>query len=128
MMNYTEGKGWHDARIVPYGNISLDPSAMVFHYGQEMFEGLKAYMGEDGKAVLDRSKCNACGICADWCITQARDIAGKEYTVKEGDTMWTIAQSQMGNGADYQKILDANGLKEHDYPKPGTKIKITVAN
>ena len=40
-------------------------------------------MGEDGKAVLDRSKCNACGICADWCITQARDIAGKEYTVKE---------------------------------------------
>ena len=37
----------------------------------------------DGKAELDRSKCNACGICADWCITQARDIAGKEYTVKE---------------------------------------------
>ena len=37
----------------------------------------------DGKAELDRSKCNACGVCADWCITQARDIAGKEYTVKE---------------------------------------------
>ncbi|WP_458407903.1 LysM peptidoglycan-binding domain-containing protein [Anaerotignum sp.] len=54
--------------------------------------------------------------------------AGKEYTVKEGDTMWTIAQSQMGNGADYQKILDANGLKENDYLKPGTKIKIPVAN
>ncbi|MBQ9090728.1 MAG: LysM peptidoglycan-binding domain-containing protein [Anaerotignum sp.] len=54
--------------------------------------------------------------------------AGKEYTVKDGDTMWTIAQSQMGNGADYQKILDANGLKEDDYLKPGTKIKIPVAN
>ena len=54
--------------------------------------------------------------------------AGKEYTVKEGDTMWTIAQSQMGNGADYQKILDANGLKENDYLKPGTKIKIPAAN
>ena len=37
----------------------------------------------DGKAELDRSKCNACGVCADWCITQARDIAGKEYTLKE---------------------------------------------
>jgi pyruvate formate lyase activating enzyme len=37
----------------------------------------------DGKAELDRSKCNACGVCADWCITQARSIAGKEYTVKE---------------------------------------------
>ena len=37
----------------------------------------------DGKAELDRSKCNACGVCADWCIAQARDIAGKEYTVKD---------------------------------------------
>ena len=33
VMNYTEGKGWHDARIVPYGTIELEPSAMVFHYG-----------------------------------------------------------------------------------------------
>lgn len=54
--------------------------------------------------------------------------AGKEYTIKEGDTMWTIAQSQMGNGADYQKILDANGLKESDPLKVGSKIKIPVAN
>lgn len=48
----------------------------------------------------------------------------KEYTVKDGDTMWTIAQSQLGNGAEYQKILDANGLKENDSLKPGTTIKI----
>ena len=54
--------------------------------------------------------------------------AGKEYTIKEGDTMWTIAQSQMGNGADYQKILDANGMKESDPLKPGNKIKIPAAN
>lgn len=54
--------------------------------------------------------------------------AGKEYTIKEGDTMWTIAQSQMGNGADYQKILDANGMKESDPLKPGNKIKIPTAN
>ncbi len=59
IMNYTEGKGWHDARIVPYGPISLDPSAMVFHYGQEMFEGLKAYKGKDGKARLFRPDMNA---------------------------------------------------------------------
>ena len=43
LMDYTVGQGWHDARIVPYGPISLDPSASVFHYGQEIFEGLKAY-------------------------------------------------------------------------------------
>ncbi len=59
IMNYTEGKGWHDGRIVPYEKISLDPSAMVFHYGQEMFEGLKAYRGKDGKARLFRPDMNA---------------------------------------------------------------------
>ena len=59
VMNYTEGKGWHDARIVPYQKLQLDPSAMVFHYGQEMFEGLKAYRGPDGKARLFRPDMNA---------------------------------------------------------------------
>ena len=43
IMDYDEGKGWDDPRIVPYGPIELDPSAMVFHYAQEVFEGLKAY-------------------------------------------------------------------------------------
>ena len=41
IMNYTEGKGWHDPRIEPFHDLSLSPAAMVFHYGQEMFEGLK---------------------------------------------------------------------------------------
>ncbi len=59
IMNYTEGKGWHDGRIVPYQRLSLDPSAMVFHYGQEMFEGLKAYKGKDGKTRLFRPDMNA---------------------------------------------------------------------
>ena len=59
VMNYTEGKGWHDARIEPYANLSLAPSAMVFHYGQEMFEGLKAYRGADDKIYLFRPDMNA---------------------------------------------------------------------
>lgn len=54
IMNYETGKGWHDARIVPYGSIELQPSAMVFHYGQEMFEGLKAYKTDDGRTLLFR--------------------------------------------------------------------------
>jgi branched-chain amino acid aminotransferase len=54
VMNYETGKGWHDPRIVPYQPISLEPSAMVFHYGQEMFEGLKAYKTEDGRILLFR--------------------------------------------------------------------------
>ncbi len=59
VMNYTEEKGWHDGRIIPYQNISLSPSSMIFHYGQQMFEGLKAYKGSDGKVRLFRPDMNA---------------------------------------------------------------------
>ncbi|MBQ2967997.1 MAG: branched-chain amino acid aminotransferase [Clostridia bacterium] len=59
IMNYSGEKGWHDARIVPYGDLTLSPASMVFHYGQEMFEGLKAYKGADGKARLFRPEMNA---------------------------------------------------------------------
>lgn len=48
IMDYTEGKGWHDARIVPYGPIELSPAAMVLHYAQEVFEGMKAYKTPEG--------------------------------------------------------------------------------
>ena len=59
VMDYEGGKGWHDARIVPYQSISLEPSAMVFHYGQEMFEGMKAYKAVDGRTLLFRPDMNA---------------------------------------------------------------------
>lgn len=59
VMNYTEGMGWHDARIVPFSDISLSPACVVFHYGQEMFEGMKAYKGVDGKTYLFRPEKNA---------------------------------------------------------------------
>ncbi|NLM50993.1 MAG: branched-chain amino acid aminotransferase [Clostridiaceae bacterium] len=60
VMDYTEGKGWHDPRIVPYGKIALDPSAMVFHYGQAVFEGLKAYRNKKNpdEILLFRPKSN----------------------------------------------------------------------
>jgi len=59
IMDYQEGKGWYDGRIVPYGPLSLDPAAVVFHYGQEMFEGLKAYETPEGKIQLFRPDMNA---------------------------------------------------------------------
>ncbi|MBQ5439157.1 MAG: branched-chain amino acid aminotransferase [Clostridia bacterium] len=59
IMDYTEGKGWHDPRIVPFQNISLSPAAMVYHYGQEMFEGLKAYKGDNDEVYLFRPDMNA---------------------------------------------------------------------
>lgn len=54
VMNYETGKGWFDPRVVPYAKLELEPSAMVFHYGQEMFEGMKAYKTDDGRTLLFR--------------------------------------------------------------------------
>ncbi|MBM7580467.1 branched-chain amino acid aminotransferase [Jeotgalibacillus terrae] len=58
MMEYEEEKGWHDARITPYSPITLDPAAMIFHYGQTIFEGLKAYRTEDDRILLFRPEKN----------------------------------------------------------------------
>lgn len=57
VMDYSTDKGWHDPRIVPYQPLQLDPAAMVFHYGQTVFEGLKAYYA-DGKILLFRPERN----------------------------------------------------------------------
>jgi branched-chain amino acid aminotransferase len=54
MMDYTEGTGWHDPRVVPYQPITLDPASMIFHYGQTVFEGLKAYLSKDDTVLLFR--------------------------------------------------------------------------
>ncbi len=53
-MKYSREKGWYDAEIVPFQNISLHPASTVLHYGSEIFEGLKAYRREDGKVQLFR--------------------------------------------------------------------------
>ncbi len=59
IVDYTEGKGWHDARIIPYAPLALDPAAIVFHYAVEVFEGLKAYYSADGRILLFRPEANA---------------------------------------------------------------------
>lgn len=54
VMDYTPEKGWHHPMIQPYGNFSMPPSSMVFHYGQAIFEGLKAYKTPEKKICLFR--------------------------------------------------------------------------
>ena len=54
IMDYSNDKGWYNARIVPFENISLHPASTVLHYGSEIFEGLKAYRRADGKVQLFR--------------------------------------------------------------------------
>ena len=54
LMDYSADKGWHDARVVPYGPITMSPAASVLHYGTEVFEGMKAYRRPDGGVQLFR--------------------------------------------------------------------------
>ncbi|GEN33469.1 branched-chain amino acid aminotransferase [Aneurinibacillus danicus] len=58
MMDYTPENGWHQPRIVPYAPITLDPAAVVFHYGQAVFEGMKAYRTKDDRVLLFRPEKN----------------------------------------------------------------------
>ncbi|OLL16397.1 MULTISPECIES: branched-chain amino acid aminotransferase [unclassified Rhodococcus (in: high G+C Gram-positive bacteria)] len=58
-IDYTEGRGWHDATVQPYGPMQLDPAAMVLHYGQAIFEGLKVYRQPDGSIAAFRVYSNA---------------------------------------------------------------------
>ena len=58
LMKWDRQSGWHDAKICPYHEFRLDPAAMVFHYGQAIFEGLKAYKGKDGQVYLFRPQDN----------------------------------------------------------------------
>ena len=58
-IDWTEDKGWHNAAVVPYAPISLDPVASVLHYGQAIFEGLKAYRQPDGSIKTFRPEANA---------------------------------------------------------------------
>ncbi len=58
-IRYAEGKGWYDARVEARAPISMDPATAVLHYAQEIFEGLKAYHGDDGGVTMFRPEANA---------------------------------------------------------------------
>ena len=58
LMNYETSRGWFDPRVVPYAPLNIDPAAMALHYGQEIFEGLKAYSMKGGDIGLFRARDN----------------------------------------------------------------------
>jgi branched-chain amino acid aminotransferase len=79
LINYDKSRGWYDARIVPYGPITLEPSACCLHYGQLIFEGLKAYKTKDGRVVMFRPDQNMARMnnsCDRMCIAK---IDEKEF-------------------------------------------------
>lgn len=78
VITWTKGQGWHDANVVPYGPIQLMPSAAVLHYGQEIFEGMKAYRHDDGSVWTFRPERNA-----ERFVRSARRLALPELPVED---------------------------------------------
>lgn len=86
IMNYDEGQGWHDPRIVPYAPFEIDPASMVLHYAQEIFEGLKAYRTAEGKIQLFRPEKNMARMnvsCERLCIPKIDE----EFAIKAIKTL-----------------------------------------
>ena len=93
LMDYSLELGWHDPRIVPYAPFTLDPSAMVFHYAQEVFEGLKAYRAPDGGVQLFRPADNGQRLadsCERLCIppVPVEDFVAAVKALVEVDAGW----------------------------------------
>lgn len=149
IMNYEEGKGWFNPRIVPYAPISLDPSAMVFHYAQESFEGLKAYRTPNNEIQLFRPDKNAERMCTThkrMCIPEVpvEDFiqACKELVKveedwvpqKEGTSLYlrpfaiaTEAQLGVKASSKYLFMIIASPVGDY-YPEGINPIKIYVEN
>jgi branched-chain amino acid aminotransferase len=73
LLDYNEGRGWHDARIVPYQPFTVDPAGAVLHYGQSVFDGLKAFRGSDGTVRIFRASAHIERLnrsCERLCIPQ----------------------------------------------------------
>lgn len=93
LMDYEEGAGWGEPRIVPYGPLLLDPASKVFHYGQTVFEGMKAFKWKDGRARLFRPLDHVRRLnrsCARMCVPavdEARVLSALRRLVAQ-DTDW----------------------------------------
>jgi branched-chain amino acid aminotransferase len=77
-VEWTPDAGWHDARITPYGPLTLDPATAVLHYAQEIFEGMKAYRHDDGSIWTFRPEENAARM-----IRSSRRLALPDFPVED---------------------------------------------
>ncbi|MDG1572302.1 branched-chain amino acid aminotransferase [Robiginitalea sp. M366] len=126
---YRDG-AWQDARIVPYGPISLEPSAKVFHYGQEVFEGMKAYKDAQGQTWLFRPLENARRLnksAARLAIPEVPETLFMEglKTLLEVDSDWIPTQA--GSSLYIRPFIFASGTGFHASPADAYTFIIACA-
>jgi branched-chain amino acid aminotransferase len=120
-MDYMPDKGWHDPRIEPYAEIGMDPACMVLHYGQAVFEGLKAYRTDSGNIQLFRPKDNLKRMnrsCQIVCIPEFDEAlileALKELINLEKDWVPSISQTSLYIRPTIVAVDSALGLRVSD--------------
>lgn len=99
LIHYDPEHGWHDGAVVPYGPLSLDPAAAVFHYGQALFEGLKAFRAEDGRVHLFRADRHA----------QRIEIGARRLCMPVVDRGLFLGALRALVGADYDAVPQTPG-------------------
>jgi branched-chain amino acid aminotransferase len=99
---WSAGEGWHDAQLRPYGPLSLDPASHIFHYGQEIFEGLKAYRQAGGPIVMFRPGANAARF-----VSSARRMAMPELPE---DTFMHAIELLVAQDRDWVPTADDHSL------------------
>ena len=107
VMDWDKEQGWHDAAIVPYGGIPMDPATMVLHYAQEIFEGMKAYRTADGSIQLFRPDKNMARMnvsCERLCIPKIDE----EFAIKAIKTLVEVDK-------DWVPSLDGTSLYIRPY-------------
>jgi len=92
-VTWTADEGWHNRRVEAYGPLSLDPAAAVLHYGQEVFEGLKAFRWADGSVWTFRAEANAARLARSaWRLAlpelPAEDFIGAIDALVRADSAW----------------------------------------
>ena len=97
LMDYQAGQGWHRPRIVPYQPFTLDPATCVLHYGQAVFDGLKAFRGADGRIRIFRAPDHAARLnrsCERLCIPEIDPdvIVDSIHALIEVDQRWVPAK------------------------------------
>ena len=127
--DYKDG-AWQDARIVPYAPIELDPSAKIFHYGQSIFEGMKAYKDTDGNTLLFRplDNCKRLNISAErMVIPQIPEELFMEGLKKllAVDTDWI--PSNDGSSLYIRPFMFATGNGFHASPADAYRLIIATA-
>jgi len=118
IVEYDNNEGWHNASIEPLRPLSLDPAAMCLHYGQEIFEGMKAYRGENGSIYLFRPEenMNRMNLSAERLCMPHIDVDLFMEALKNWYSWKRLDTSRCGNISVYQADNDRYGACSRSAP------------